>query len=380
MNLETRSSDLPYEKRTLLSVLREVRELRRKGKQVTGLDAVIVNAYWYLWALPRTLAILFITRPLAIKGLPLWAWWCTGMALWLWKIDRLFLPSLKRSPLDQSLVRAVCRGEEHNVGIFLERGARPDQRLGRFLPLLPYVVQRGDLGIARLLLEGGANVEVRVIASGDTPLLRAVRQNDPAMVALLLAHGARVDVHGHIGVSPLIYAAGSGYTEVARLLLDHGADPEVRCPDGRTAMDYANNRGYREILALCEAYRKQSVAIDLQALQRPNWRRMGICCALSCLAVAYAAWRFLQGEALFGWLALYGLLGNVSGALLFARALRHARTRTRQEEIETGTEAQDAAALATAAQGDPVLSTEKPAKVYGASEGSAPATASVETE
>ncbi len=82
------------------------------------------------------------------------------------------------------------------------------------------------LDVARLMLEKGANPNIRlkrrppyrdvpqdrggdsILSQGATPLLRAARAGDAPMVALLLKHGALVDLPSKEGVTPLMAAAG----------------------------------------------------------------------------------------------------------------------------------------------------------------------------
>ncbi|HVH29328.1 MAG TPA: ankyrin repeat domain-containing protein [Vicinamibacterales bacterium] len=117
------------------------------------------------------------------------------------------------------------------------------------------------LDVARLLLEAGANPNLRlkrrppyrdvpqdrggdtILAQGATPLLRAARAGDAPFVELLLKHKALVDLPSKEGVTPLMAAAGvefgdrvtrgrnrtsDGVLATMRLLLDAGADINAR--------------------------------------------------------------------------------------------------------------------------------------------------------
>jgi uncharacterized protein len=117
------------------------------------------------------------------------------------------------------------------------------------------------LDVARLLLEAGANPNLRlkrrppyrdvpqdrggdsILAQGATPLLRAARAGDAPFVELLLKHKALVDLPSKEGVTPLMAAAGvefgarvtrgrnrttEGVLATMRLLLDAGADINAR--------------------------------------------------------------------------------------------------------------------------------------------------------
>jgi ankyrin repeat protein len=117
------------------------------------------------------------------------------------------------------------------------------------------------LDVGRLLLEAGANPNLQLkrrppyrdvpqdrggdgmLAQGATALLRAARAGDAPFVALLLEHGALVDLPARDGTTPLMAAAGvdfgtrvtrgrnrtdEGVLETMRLLLASGADIDAR--------------------------------------------------------------------------------------------------------------------------------------------------------
>jgi ankyrin repeat protein len=127
--------------------------------------------------------------------------------------------------------------------------------------VLPSLDERTALDVARMLLERGADPNIRlkrrppyrnvpqdrggdaILAQGATPLLRAARAGDAPFVALLLEHGALVDLPSKEGVTPLMAAAGvdyglrvtrgrnrtdEGILATLELLVDAGADLEAR--------------------------------------------------------------------------------------------------------------------------------------------------------
>jgi len=327
------------EKRTPLSVIREGIALRRNGQRLPGSVGQLYNLYWYLWYIPKSLVILFITRPLAIKGLPRWAKLRERCVCFFWHWERRILPRLTRPDLDQALLQAVFRREEHNIAIFLQRGANPNQKLCRAMPLLPYMVARRHLPIVRLLLEAGANVDVRETAKGETSLHRSVKRNDLNMVTLLLQHGARTDKRDSLGIAPVFYAAREGHTEIFRLLIEHGADPTRRCPDGNTAEDYARKYHHAEIEELCKAYRERA-RLQLSAKTAPpaflsflslelGTAFLGIACVLSMV-------NFTLNPGAWGHIVLSVIAGNFFvlqlGQILHERKQRRSASLPEKEE------------------------------------------------
>lgn len=126
---------------------------------------------------------------------------------------------------------------------------------------LPSLDETTGADVARMLLEAGANPNLQLkrkppyrhraidrggdnlLNIGATPLLRAARACDVELVALLLRHGALVDLATAYGVTPLMAAAGVDHNERAtrghyrseadtlatlQLLLDAGADIKAR--------------------------------------------------------------------------------------------------------------------------------------------------------
>jgi ankyrin len=186
----------------------------------------------------------------------------------------------------------------------LPHGGRPDQ---------PSLDDTLPLDIARLLLEKGANPNLQLklaipyratgadrgadgmLGVGTTPLLRAAKAQDAAAIALLLDHGAMMDLPNNQGMVPILAAAGLGssdrdtrgnyraldiqdraiasldtllkhgadvnakagrqqqlpihgaaqwgWTQVVAYLIDKGADVNAADSRGLTALDYAMGRG-----------------------------------------------------------------------------------------------------------------------------------------
>jgi ankyrin repeat protein len=105
------------------------------------------------------------------------------------------------------------------------------------------------------------------IRNEDYSALPARKTEDPLpsldIVRTLLARGADVnlaltanlpgrsgmdsgDTTLHAGTTPLMRAARAGDTAVIRLLLDGGADPKLATKDGNTALMFASGVGYRD--------------------------------------------------------------------------------------------------------------------------------------
>ena len=82
---------------------------------------------------------------------------------------------------------------------------------------------------------------------GITPLMQAVLYGDTESVRMLLDSGANVNVRNDAGATPLMWAVNS--LEKTRLLLDRGADLNARSEDSRTALLIAAGQfGSRDVV------------------------------------------------------------------------------------------------------------------------------------
>jgi ankyrin repeat protein len=133
---------------------------------------------------------------------------------------------------------------------------------------LMWAVAERHAEIVRLLLEHGADVKARTIATealvnkgelryglsvtelvetgGSTPILFAARQGDVDSTRYLIASGADVNDASPDGTSALVIAAHSNNGAVAQVLLENGADQNA-AGSGYTALHAAILRGDLEL-------------------------------------------------------------------------------------------------------------------------------------
>jgi hypothetical protein len=112
------------------------------------------------------------------------------------------------------------------------------------------------------LLEAGADPSFLDDAGGrsgskghNTPLLQAVRADDPEKVELLLAAGAHATRPERNGNLPLVAAARRGKPAVVAALIKHGVNvDDTHDVSGQSALHVAAKLGHAEVVALlCEA-------------------------------------------------------------------------------------------------------------------------------
>src|SRR5262245_1477153 len=102
-------------------------------------------------------------------------------------------------------------------------------------PLLSVAARHAVSNVVALLLEAGADPNLKASSSGVTPLIRAAEGGSPDVVRQLLAHGADPNARAEDGLGPLEAAALYGDPETVRLLVEAGATRAAKPARGRPA-------------------------------------------------------------------------------------------------------------------------------------------------
>lgn len=108
------------------------------------------------------------------------------------------------------------------------------------------LVTQGNYGIARLLLELGADINAEG-PHGQRALHMAAAKNDVAMCALLLEGGTDLSCVTDQGWTALHSAARNGHALVAKLLVKSGVEEGATTLDGKTARDLSREKGHGEL-------------------------------------------------------------------------------------------------------------------------------------
>lgn len=113
--------------------------------------------------------------------------------------------------------------------LLLAHGAKLEMRGYENRTPLHQAAMRNRIEVVKYFLDRGANTEARD-EHGLTPLLLALDQRTSSIgvIALLVQHGAKVNVRSSAG-TPAIHSAVGRSVEIVRLLLDAGAD--INTPD-----------------------------------------------------------------------------------------------------------------------------------------------------
>ena len=110
----------------------------------------------------------------------------------------------------------------------------------------------GDLEMVQVLLEYGVDVDCPD-KYGNTPLIYVSlngHRNDAGVARLLIERGADPNTRALDGYTPLHWASYYGRIEIARLLIEHGASLEAKTYKGMTPLDFASDWQQDEIMKL----------------------------------------------------------------------------------------------------------------------------------
>ena len=122
-----------------------------------------------------------------------------------------------------ALGSAIESNELEAVRALLDHGADRPDRYGT-TPLLTAVDQfRGSEAVALLLVERGADINVKDGLYGRSVLGMAAMTGMETLVRTLLDHGLPIDFADNGGRTPLNLAASNGHNDVVQLLLQNGA-------------------------------------------------------------------------------------------------------------------------------------------------------------
>lgn len=145
---------------------------------------------------------------------------------------------------------AAVTGNAAVIRMLLDAGANVESANAEGQTALMAVARTGNVDAAKMLLVAGADVNATEKFGGQSALMWAAAQSQPAMIRLLLEYGAKANARGAIrdwqtritaeprpkdrhrgGFTPLLYAAREGCIDCARALIEGGADINLSDPD-----------------------------------------------------------------------------------------------------------------------------------------------------
>ena len=156
------------------------------------------------------------------------------------------------------IMEAATIGNADVLKLLLKAGADVESPNPEGQTALMAVARTGNVEAAKVILSHKPKIDTVEQWGGQTALMWAAAQSQPAMVELLIKHGANVNARSIVrdwqrrvtaegrpknmnrgGFTPLLYAAREGCVECAKHLLKAKADINLADPDGLTPLNLA---------------------------------------------------------------------------------------------------------------------------------------------
>ena len=143
----------------------------------------------------------------------------------------LVLLTMTGSPAEAPVADAAQVGDVESVRRLLSEGQDVDGAQGDGMTGLHWAALRGDVALAEVLIQAGAELNPVTRIGSHTPLHAASRAGQGEVVEVLVRAGADVRARTDSEVTPLHLAASSGSERAVRALVAGGA--EVDAPEGQ---------------------------------------------------------------------------------------------------------------------------------------------------
>lgn len=128
---------------------------------------------------------------------------------------------------------------------------------------LHVAVAQGNVGLAKILISHGADLEAPSEDRGARAIHLAAHFGDVDMLNVLLDAGADIEAKDQTGQTPLLLAAATNNLKVVKVLLDRSANKEAReSGKGQTPLMRASRLGFFEIAEVLVANGADINAVD----------------------------------------------------------------------------------------------------------------------
>lgn len=162
--------------------------------------------------------------------------------------------ALLESGVELDIFEAAATGQAERVASLVAK----DQSIVNaysadgFAPL-GFAVFFGQPEVVTALIAAGADVNQSSRESMKvTPLASAAAAKQTGIARLLIEHGANVNARAAGGHIPLHEASANGNIELVRLLIEKDADVNAKTDDGKTPLDFAIEYKREEVVELLE--------------------------------------------------------------------------------------------------------------------------------
>ena len=172
---------------------------------------------------------------------------------------------------DNRISIAAMNGDTEAVRSLLQQGADINGAQGDGTTALHWAAFREDVPMARMLLNGGAKIDVTTRLGEMTPLFMAAKSGNAEILDLLVKAGADAASASTLGTTALMLAAASGSADAVKVLLGAGAPVNARdVHQGQTALMFAAASGRAEVIRVLAAAGAELDAASLVPTRLPR--------------------------------------------------------------------------------------------------------------
>jgi ankyrin repeat protein len=156
----------------------------------------------------------------------------------------------KKMQLSSELIQAVRIEDTEAARKALADGAEVNMADIDGMTSLLWAVGIGHPELVLILIEAGADVNLRYEEVGDTPLHEAAVQGNTEVARLLIEAGAGINVRNDYDLTPLQLSVYHGHVDLTSLLVEAGADVTLQASQNLTLLHWAAYYGHTDVASI----------------------------------------------------------------------------------------------------------------------------------
>ena len=170
-------------------------------------------------------------------------------------------PTVPAQNMNEDFLAAARKGDVAKLKELLDKGVDVNTKTQYGATALAYACDKGHFEVVKLLLERGANVNVKDTFYGEMPLGWALQKENVEILRLLLEKGAEG------GDRVLMYGVRANKVEIVKVALDKGGLKPGVLSSALGAAESSNHAEIVELLKKAGAVAKTSFPVDLDTLK-----------------------------------------------------------------------------------------------------------------
>ncbi|KAL3861975.1 hypothetical protein ACJMK2_007981 [Sinanodonta woodiana] len=160
------------------------------------------------------------------------------------------LQSAAKTEIAGKFCGAVLEGDEETVKNMLSQSPGLKDVILRGVAPLHLAAHKGHISIARILLDAGADLEVKDVQGENTPFMFSLDGENEELALFFIEKGADVFIKNKLNRTALHFAAFKNLAKIIKVLFDRGVDINIRDIEGDTPLHDAINQRHDEAATL----------------------------------------------------------------------------------------------------------------------------------